>query len=123
LVISNTTPGRQAQALQTVGLDGDRVSELEVSFWVRTRDVEAGRTPDQAPRFLVTFFDEDRVPIGQATVGPWSGSTPWTRQHARFKVPRSSRMAVAMIGLLGATGELGFDGLELRAVTKSAFRR
>jgi protein-L-isoaspartate(D-aspartate) O-methyltransferase len=114
LVLSNSTPGRQAQALQALGVDGERVAELEVDFWVRTQDVKAGQSPDQLPRFLVTYYDSERVPIGQAVVGPWSGNQPWTKQHARMVVPHSARMGVVMLCLLGGTGEIDFDGLELR---------
>jgi protein-L-isoaspartate(D-aspartate) O-methyltransferase len=122
LALANATPGRDAQALQALGVDGREVAELAISFWVRIRDVEVGATSEQWPRFLVTFYDADRAPIGQAEVGPWSGGAPWTRQRAGVKVPRSARLAVVTLGMLGATGHVDFDDVELRAAGKVAMR-
>ncbi|HEV3004015.1 MAG TPA: protein-L-isoaspartate(D-aspartate) O-methyltransferase, partial [Pirellulales bacterium] len=123
LALANATPGRDAQALQAVGVDGREVVELAISFWVRIRDVEAGATSDQWPRFLVTFYDVDRAPIGQTEVGPWSAATPWTRQQARVRVPRSARLAVVTLGMLGATGHVDFDDVELHSGAMVAARR
>jgi protein-L-isoaspartate(D-aspartate) O-methyltransferase len=116
LTIKNTIPGRHSQALQAIGVDGRRVGQLDIDVWVRTVDVKAGPTDENQAMFLVTFFDEQRAPIGQAAIGPWSGTIPWVRQQGKLSVPRSARLAVVAIGLLGATGEISFDGIRSTAV-------
>jgi protein-L-isoaspartate(D-aspartate) O-methyltransferase len=118
LKIANTIPGRAAQALQGFGVDGEQVTDLDVSYWVRLRDVERGLGPDQGPKINITFFDADRAPIGQAEIVAGFGSIPWTKRQGRMKVPRSARLAVLSIGLLGAIGEASFDAVELRATTR-----
>ena len=42
LTFRNDTPGRAAQALQAVGIDGRRTQEIEISLWVRGQKVQAG---------------------------------------------------------------------------------
>lgn len=116
LTISNTTPGRHAQALQLIRLDGGEVRRLDIDLWVRTVDVEAGQTIDHQAMVLVTFFDDESTRFGQAMLGPWSGNMPWTQQHGQFNVPRRARLAVIAIGLLGATGEISFDDVRSSTV-------
>ncbi|HWB11256.1 MAG TPA: protein-L-isoaspartate(D-aspartate) O-methyltransferase [Pirellulales bacterium] len=116
LTIKNAIPGRHSQALQAIGVDGRKVSRLDIDLWVRTADVKAGPTDDNQAMLLVSFFDEQRAPIGQAGVGYWSGSMTWTRQQGKLNVPRSARMAVVAIGLFGATGEISFDDVRSTAV-------
>ncbi|HVX13070.1 MAG TPA: protein-L-isoaspartate(D-aspartate) O-methyltransferase [Pirellulales bacterium] len=116
LTITNREPGRHGQVLQAVGVDGRQTCRLDIDFWVRTASVKAGPSIENQAMLLVTFFDEERSPLGQAMVGPWSGSMPWTRQQGRLNVPRSARFAVVAIGLLGATGEISFDDIRSKAV-------
>jgi protein-L-isoaspartate(D-aspartate) O-methyltransferase len=72
---------------------------------------------------LVTFFDDQRAPIAQAMVGPWSGDMAWTRQQGRVSVPRTARLAVVAVGLMGATGEISFDDIRSQAVAANVARR
>ncbi|HEV7221921.1 MAG TPA: protein-L-isoaspartate(D-aspartate) O-methyltransferase [Pirellulales bacterium] len=118
LRITNEVPGRAAQALQGFGVDGEQVTDLDVSYWVRLRAVERGAGLDQEPKINVTFFDAERAPIGQAEIVAGFGNVPWTKHQGRMKVPRSARLAVVSIGLLGAVGEASFDGVELRAAPR-----
>jgi len=115
LVFTNRDPGRGAQALQAFGVDGRQVRELEISLWVRARDAAAGLAADEKPRMAITFFDSTRAPVAQHDVGPWSGTFDWKQQRESVRVPPQSRGAVIGIGLLGGTGELACDGVEIRA--------
>lgn len=117
LTISNDLPGRHGQALQAIGLDGREVARLDIDFWVRTANVKAGPTVENQAMVLVTFYDEQQATIGQAVLGPWSGDMPWTRQQGRLNVPRRARLAMVAIGLLGATGEISFDGIQSSVVS------
>lgn len=112
LTMTNEVPGRHGQALQAIGVDGRKVARLDFDLWVRTANVKPGPTDENQARLLVTFFDEQRAPIGQAGIGPWSGTMTWTRQRGTINVPRSARLAIVAIGLLGATGEISFDDVQ-----------
>ena len=52
---------------------------------------------------------------GLAIVGPWVGTFDWRREEQRIEVPARAREAIVCIGLLGAVGEIAFDGIELKA--------
>ena len=118
-------PGRSSQALQAIGVDGRRVSELVVELWVKARDVVAGPTDDEhGATVLVSFFDENRVPVGQQTLGPWT-------RHVRLAAPQraarrfrpTARVAIVAVGLLGATGELSCDQLAIRMANARSAKR
>lgn len=107
----NTTAGRGAQALQALGMDGRQIREIEVSLSIATTDVGPGVTPRQLPHVQLAFYDSRRDHVETQHIGPWHGTRSWTRQKARFEVPPQSRLAVLMVGLFGATGELAIDDL------------
>ncbi len=115
MTFSNRVPGRGSQALQAIGVDGRQVTELVVDVWVQAKDVKEGQTNEQRAKVLVSFFNDDRSPVGQQSVGPWTGSIDWIRRTARLKVPPDARVAIIGIGLLGATGQLSCDELTIRA--------
>lgn len=83
VTFDNAEPGRGAQARQGVAVDGRRVRSIDVSTWIRCQEVHAGQTRDQLPRVLVSYFDEQRAPVGQEFIGPWEGSFPWTQKVAQ----------------------------------------
>ncbi len=109
----NTTAGRGSQALQGLAVDGRRVSELELTFAVRGRDLRPGQTRTQAPLVVVTFYDENRATAGRHPVGPWRGTFSWQRERATIPVPPRAREAILHVGLLGGTGQLDLDDLRL----------
>lgn len=129
LKFSNATPGRKAQALQAIGVDGRHVSRVDISTWVRAKDAR-GRVAggpatariDEQPRLLIQFFDQDRAPIGGGIVGPWEGTFDWREDRATIVVPREARLAIVAVGLLGGSGELCIDNVDVKAeaVNRSA---
>jgi protein-L-isoaspartate(D-aspartate) O-methyltransferase len=116
LRFSNATPGRGAQALQSLAMDGRLVKSLQISLWVETQDVEAGRLPHQAPHIELSFFDEQRAPAGVSVLGRWQGSAARSKRTHKVKVPARARLAVLAVGLFGATGELTIDELTMRVI-------
>ena len=102
-------PGRSSQALQAIGVDGRRVAELAVELWVRAEDVKSGDSPEERASVLVSFFDENRGPVGQQSVGPWTGTLRVAASQRRVVVPPKARVAIIAVGLLGATGTLACD--------------
>jgi len=118
ITFRNAEPGRGSQALQGLAIDGRRVGRLEVAVSVRGRNIGAGQTPQQLPMLAIAFYDENRTPVGQGTIGPWRGTFPWQKQTGQIDVPLRAREGIVRIGLLGAVGELSLDAIDLKAVKR-----
>ena len=111
----SVVPGRGCRALQGFAIDGRDVHELELNSMVRGRNIGAGPSPDQLPQFAIIFLDDSRAPIGQhVQIGPWRGTFGWQRKTGRIKVPVQAREGIVNIGLLGATGEVSYDDVQVR---------
>lgn len=123
IVFQNQTPGRASQALQAVGVNGRRFRELEVSFWVRTTDAQTGAEDHEVPQLQLRFYDERRNNVGTFRLGPYLGTTIWTKRRGVFRIPGRARLAVMGIGLFGATGEAQFDDVRLEGRTKVTRRK
>jgi protein-L-isoaspartate(D-aspartate) O-methyltransferase len=115
LTFSNTEPGRASLALQGLAVDGRKVRELDVSVWVKAKNIRPGPSKEQEAMVSFTFYDENRAQIGFAWVGPWHDSFAWRRVAERISVPGRAREAIVRIGLTGATGELSLDDLRVEA--------
>jgi protein-L-isoaspartate(D-aspartate) O-methyltransferase len=108
----NDHPSRGSQALQGFAVNGRLVKGLDVSLWVRGKDIRPGLN-GEFPVLGISFYDENRATVGEGGLGPWRGTFPWQRQSAKVRVPLRAREAVLRIGLLGATGEISFDAVSL----------
>jgi protein-L-isoaspartate(D-aspartate) O-methyltransferase len=115
VVFSNADPGREAQALQGLAVDGRKVRRLDVSLWVKATNVRQGATPQQQPTLGIVFYDDNRAEAGYAWVWPWRGSFDWQQVRETLQVPLKAREAVLRIGLGGATGEIAMDGTRIQA--------
>jgi protein-L-isoaspartate(D-aspartate) O-methyltransferase len=115
VLFRNTEPGRGCQALQGFAVDGRKVSAIQVSARVRAQNIQLGARRDQIPAIIVTFYDERRATVGEASLGPFVGSFDWQEQSGLLRVPIRAREAILRIGLLGATGELSVDDVRLQA--------
>ncbi len=114
---SNDDPGRGCRALQGFAVDGRKIAELQLRAWVRGRDLRHGQTREQWPRAVVTFYDQRRAAIGEQQLGPFVGTFDWREETAVLRVPVRAREAILRIGLLGAVGEISFDGIRLQTAT------
>ena len=118
VTFSNAMPGRDSQALQGFAIDGRRVAQLQLSAWSAARTSAAARTPQQLPAIVISFYDENRATVGEASLGPWRGTFDWRTESKRINVPPKAREAILRIGLLGAVGEISFDQIELKAARR-----
>ena len=109
----NTLPGRGAQALQGMAVDGREVKQLDVSLWIKGRDIRPGENRQQQPVLAITFYDEARKQAGYTWVGPWLGSFDWKRVSEKVRVPVRAREAIVRLGLCGATGEFSVDDVRI----------
>jgi protein-L-isoaspartate(D-aspartate) O-methyltransferase len=115
LTCTNIEPGKFSQILQGFGVDGQKISKLDVRLWVRASRVPppTGR-PNQGPHLIVTFYDKNRAEVVNDWIGPFVGSFDWTEKQKRITVPPRARLAVLYLGLLGSTGELSFDNVSIK---------
>jgi protein-L-isoaspartate(D-aspartate) O-methyltransferase len=116
LVFRNESPGRAAQALQAVGIDGRRTHEVEISLWVRGRRVQPGSFPEQHPGLTIALFNAQRQTVGRQGIGPWAGTFDWVERRVRIKVPTAARLASVEVGLWGGTGEIAVSNITLTVV-------
>src|SRR4051794_9067719 len=114
VLFHNAEPGRGSHALQGFAVDGRSISELELHFHARGENTRADAKSDELPRVIVTFYDDRRATVGEESVGKFEGTFPWRAETGKVRVPLKAREAIIRIGLLGATGDLSLDGLQLR---------
>ncbi|MDA0660885.1 MAG: protein-L-isoaspartate(D-aspartate) O-methyltransferase [Planctomycetota bacterium] len=120
---SNSDPGRPASAIQSFGVDGTQVHELELTFSVRANDIQAGNTPNEAAVVGIEFYGANRAAVGNNMTGPFQGTFAWQRTQKRIPVPKAARLAVIGAGLFGATGTLAIDDVQLRNANPPAKRK
>jgi protein-L-isoaspartate(D-aspartate) O-methyltransferase len=113
ITFSNKDPGREAQALQGVGVDGKHVKVVKVKLWIKGEDLVRGMEPYEQPGLVIHFFDADNKMLSEQTLGPWLGTFGWASVNKEFKVPAGTQMAILRIGLNGATGRLSVDDVRL----------
>jgi protein-L-isoaspartate(D-aspartate) O-methyltransferase len=112
----NAEAGRGSQALQGFACDGRKVKQLEVSAMVRGREIRPLPQTSQFPQIRISFYDENRTPLGDGLVGQFRGTFSWEQEMRRINVPPRAREAIVQIGLLGATGELSMDAIQVRGI-------
>jgi len=120
LALQNREPGQPARALQGFPIDGKQIREIIVKFWVRARNVRIGRNTQESAGMIITFFGEDRAPVGEVSVGPIMGTFAWQQVSRRIQVPAAAKEAILGIGMTGAVGELGIDNVEILPIADEA---
>ncbi len=114
LQFENEEPGRLAQVLQGMAVDGRQIRSLRFVLTVKCDQVRNHGRIHQAG-LMVHFYDSSRKPIGDSLIGPWTGSQNWETAANTIRVPPATREIIVRIGLNGATGTLAVDDVELFA--------
>jgi protein-L-isoaspartate(D-aspartate) O-methyltransferase len=114
-LLSNAEAGRNSQALQGFAIDGRKVKAIDVSFYVRAKNIRPGRSAEELPAIAITYYDEKRAIAGTRTIGPFSGSFDWRQESKRVDVPNRAREAIIRLAMFGAVGEIAFDDIVLKA--------
>lgn len=112
----NDEPGREGRALQAFAVDGRAVKALDLSVWVKGQNLSPGSGRDDFPAVWLVFYDEHRRTVDQRAIGRWRGTFGWQQVSAVIRVPAASREAIVRLGLLGATGELSLDQVQVKKV-------
>ena len=118
LRFENSEPGRGAQILQGMAVDGSKVSALNFSLQVKAKGAQVGQHADERPALRVHFYDADRKELPSDGIGPWRGDFDWKRFSKLVTVPPKAREAIIRIGLNGGTGELSVDDVQMKAVPR-----
>ncbi len=113
---SNESQGSPTNLLQGVALDGRQVRRIRLSASVKLTDVKPGSDRDELPAVTLRFYDEQRSLLSTQWLGTFRGTRDWKAESKVFRVPVECREAIVSIGLFGATGEAGFDDIQLEAV-------
>ncbi len=114
----NQIAGRPSRALQGFALDGREVQAVNVTAWIRLREVRSGRDLDQRPMIAISFYDDQRRDLGHRWLGPWDGTEQWHEVSKTIRVPPQAREGILRIGLFGATGEMSVDDLRMESVNR-----
>jgi len=116
LHFANAVAGRNSQALQSIGVRGDKVHQLTIEAWVSGQNVQPAVPTDlqDGAKLRVTFFDADRKTVGEQTVGPWRENFAWRKHSAAVRVPPTAIGMTVAVGLFGATGEFSCDDITVR---------
>jgi protein-L-isoaspartate(D-aspartate) O-methyltransferase len=116
----NADPGRFAQCLQAMALDGREIGSVTVSVSAKGKQLRAGNEVNDQPALVLNFFDQLRKPIGQSHIGPWQGTFDWQEVTKDLDVPIGTREAIMHVGLNGGLGSLGIDNIRLVPVLRKA---
>lgn len=112
----NSEAGRGCQGLQGFSVDGRKISLLNVSYYVKGKDIVYGQKRSQWPYIVITFYNERRAQIRTETIGPFTGTFDWRKESSKIEVPLAAREGIFRIGLLGATGEISLDAIKMQAI-------
>ena len=118
LTFKSQEPGRPAQMLQGLALDGRRVAFVNLSVDVKIDSVTPGEKTFDRPAMVIHFYDQVRRSLGEGVVGPWLRRSDWERLGRRIPVPPGTREAIVRIGLNGATGSMSIDDVKLSFVPR-----
>lgn len=118
VTFKNEEVGRASHLLQGLPIDGREVAEIELSAFVKYSNISVNLGEDALPSVGITFYDENRNDLGHNWIGPFRGSSEWTRVKKQFRVPIQAREGLLRIGLFGATGELSFDSVTLKPIPR-----
>jgi protein-L-isoaspartate(D-aspartate) O-methyltransferase len=115
LQIRNAEPGKPGIAMQGFPINGQEIARLEVSCWVKCDELRRGRSNDELPAVVVTFYDDNRAPLGHRWIGPFQGSSDWAHKTELIRVPTTAAEAIIRLGLFGAVGTISFDDVQVHA--------
>lgn len=115
--ITNEEPGRLGQLLQGTAINGRMIQAMQISAWIRTKNVRSQGRFGQAA-IVFHFYDPIRRDLGQVVIGPFRGTDNWNRYRKTIPVPKNAKEMVIRLGLNGATGQLDIDQFEMKYIKR-----
>ena len=116
LLLKNSEPGRPAHIFQGFPIDGRSIRELKISYRVRVLELGSGRIPAEKPGVAIRFFDERRTRSTRLVAPLRTFNSDWGLVTSSILVPTWSREAILQVGLMGATGQIEFDEIQIISV-------
>lgn len=113
LHLENREPGRVAQGLQGMAVDGAQIGFLQIRVKHKTKGVRFGKEPYERPGLYFHFYDDQRRDISNQLVGPWQGTSDWKTDIKTIPVPLKAREMIVRVGLNGGTGDLWIDDIQM----------
>jgi protein-L-isoaspartate(D-aspartate) O-methyltransferase len=118
ITFNNTDRSRSAHLLQGIPIDGSQIKRIQLSGWVKTRNIHLGTRTHEVPMIAVSFYDEKRNDLGFHFLGPFLGDTDWRKVKRNLVVPGAARELILRVGLFGATGTASFDQIQIEPIAK-----
>jgi protein-L-isoaspartate(D-aspartate) O-methyltransferase len=118
LMLENHEPGRPAHIFQGFPVDGRKVSQITISLDLRLSQIGRGQQANEWPGVAVRFFDQRRSRSSRVVLGPFPVRNDWERVNGRLLVPLWAREGIIQIGLMGASGRMEVDQIDLRAIPR-----
>lgn len=110
-------------ASQTVPIDGKKVKKIDISAYVKAKNVVMGKKPWQVARVNIEFKDGKGKRIGGwPIVANFDGTFDWKKIENSFQVPENTKRADVYCGLLECSGEAWFDWVRFEGYDKSGKR-
>lgn len=112
-LLENEEPGRVAQGLQGMAIDGSKVGSVTFAIYHKTQNIHPGKESYERPALMVHFYDSLRKEVETNGLGPWVADSPWVRTSKTIAVPKNAREMIVRVGLNGATGRMWVDDVRM----------
>lgn len=117
-----TSPSKvYSMITQQVPLDTSKITSINVSGALKTKDVEQGVNSWEQARISIEFHDDKgRVGGYPPVTGELTGTSDgWVDMERDYTVPAGATSVIVMAGLLNASGTVWIDNLKLTAKSAS----
>ena len=118
LMLENREPGRPSHIFQGFPINGLKVSHLTIGLNLRLSQVGRGQQANEWPGVAVRFFDQTRSRSNRVVLGPFPTHNVWEHISGKMMVPIWAREGILQIGLMGASGRMEVDHIELRPMLR-----
>jgi hypothetical protein len=89
---------------------------LEVTFYARGYRFAPPENSGRIPVLTLTFYNQERFPVGNVAVGLCSGTFRWQPLRQTVQVPKEATEVILQLGLHGASGQLDVDAFSLHRI-------
>lgn len=88
---------------------------LEISGWLKAKDIHQGKDPWNNGMFIIEFKkDENTKACEDQVIGTVTGSTDWTPFKKSFQIPEGAKQYRIMVAMSVCTGTLLADNIEVK---------
>lgn len=93
--------------------EGDKT--IEISGWLKAKDIQQGKDPWNNGMFIIEFKKDDTTKASEdQVIGTVTGSTDWTPFKKSFQIPEDAKKYRIMVAMSVCTGTLLADNIEVK---------